>query len=57
VSRDVKKDDFNIALQGMLHQAICPMQLAINANSRGFCFPETSAVNPGYLSQKVKKKT
>ena len=29
LSRNVKKKDFRIALQGMLHQAICPMQLAM----------------------------
>jgi hypothetical protein len=56
LSRDVKKDDFNIALQGMLHQAICPMQLAINANSRGFCFPETSAEKPWLSCSKSKEK-
>ena len=29
LSRNVEKNDFSIALQGMLLQAICPMQLAM----------------------------
>jgi hypothetical protein len=29
LSCNVKKNDFRIALQGMLHQAICSMQLAM----------------------------
>jgi hypothetical protein len=29
LSRNVKKNNFRIALQGMLHQAICSMQLAM----------------------------
>jgi hypothetical protein len=29
LSRNVNKKDFSIALQGMLHQAICSMQLAM----------------------------
>ena len=29
VSHNVKKNNFSITLQGMLHQAICSMQLAM----------------------------